>query len=211
MTCTAAPHTPDKRRRHYLADEDLSSLVAQTRLCAVKRGLGRAKQLIAMTDAGNGLEEALRRDSWEDLLCVPDRYHACEHLHGYAKAAHGEGEQAAAWVRQAKAILDGQGGAKLLGHLRLLPAPGGAEAAQEHRKLIGYFANNGHRTVYPRCPGHGWDRGSGPTEAACKVVGARLKQSGMRWVEHGAAEVAPLRALYHSCAHAWDAFFALST
>jgi hypothetical protein len=40
---------------------------------------------------------------------------------------------------------------------------------------------------------------------------ARLKGSGMRWVESGAAEVAPLRALYHSGTHAWDAFFALAT
>ena len=40
--------------------------------------------------------------------------------------------------------------------------------------------------------------GSGVTEAACKVVGARLKGSGMRWVEEGAARVAPLRALYLS-------------
>jgi hypothetical protein len=41
-------------------------------------------------------------------------------------------------------------------------------------------------------------------------VGARLKGSGMRWVEAGAAQVAPLRALYLSGAGAWDAFWALA-
>jgi hypothetical protein len=32
----------------------------------------------------------------------------------------------------------------------------------------------------------------------------------MRWLEQGAAQVAPLRALYQSGAAAWDAFFALA-
>ena len=68
--------------------------------------------------------------------------------------------------------------------------------AEELRKLIGYFENNEHRTDYPSYRSHGWDIGSGPTEAGCKVVGARLKGSGMRWLEEGAAQVAPLRALY---------------
>jgi hypothetical protein len=211
MIYTAVLYTPDKKHSHYLADFDLASLAAQMRLCAVKLGLGRANQLIAVTDAGNGLEEALRRNFWEDLLCILDWYHACEHLHDYVKVVYGEGEQAAAWVKQAKTVLYEQGGTKLLEHLRGLAVPGGAEAAQEHRKLIGYFSNNEHRTDYPSYRSHGWDIGSGPTEAACKIVGARLKQSGMRWVEHGAAEVAPLRALYHSGTHAWDAFFALSS
>ncbi len=83
-------------------------------------------------------------------------------------------------------------------------------AAEELRKLLGYFGDNEHRTDYPAYRRHGWDIGSGPTEAACKVVGARLKQSGMRWVEAGAAQVAPLRALYLSGPEVWDAGWALA-
>jgi hypothetical protein len=60
---------------------------------------------------------------------------------------------------------------------------------EELRKLIGYFENNRHRTDYPRYRACGWDIGSGPTEAGCKIIGERLKGSGMRWVEHGAATV----------------------
>lgn len=210
MIYTAILYTPDKKHAHYLADFDLDRLAAQMRGAAVKLGLGRANQLIAISDAGNGLEEALRRNFWEDLTCVLDWYHASEHLHGYARCRWGEGEQATAWLEQAKGILYEQGGSKLLEYLRSLTVPNNAEAAQEHRKLIGYFQNNEHRTDYPSYRSHGWDVGSGPTEAACKIVGARLKGSGMRWAEHGAAEVAPLRALYHSGPQAWDAFFALS-
>jgi hypothetical protein len=211
MIYAAVLYTPSKQHSHYLVDFDLASLAAQMRRAAIALGLGRANQLIAVTDAGSGLEEALRRNFWEDLLCVLDWYHACEHLHDYVKVVYGEGEPGAAWASRAKTILYEQGGTKLLEHLRGLAVPGGAEAAQEHRKLIGYFSNNEHRTDYPGYRSHGWDIGSGPTEAACKIVGARLKGSGMRWVEKGAAEVAPLRALYHSGSHAWDAFFALST
>ena len=47
---------------------------------------------------------------------------------------------------------------------------------------IGYFENNRHRTDYPSYRQKGWDIGSGPTEAGCKIIGERLKGSGMRWV-----------------------------
>ena len=210
MIYTAILYTPDKSSSHYLVDFDLGSLAAQMRQAAIRLGLGAANQLIAISDAGNGLEEALRGHFWEDLSCILDWYHASEHLHDYAKAAYAEAERAG-FLEKAKTILYEGGGTALLGHLRILPTPEGAEAAEEHRKLIGYFSNNEHRTDYPSYRSHGWDIGSGPTEAACKIVGARLKGSGMRWVEKGAAEVAPLRALYHSGTQAWDAFFALSS
>jgi hypothetical protein len=207
MIYTAVLYTPDKRHSHYLVDFDLAKLAAQMRQAAVKLGLGRADRLIALTDAGNGLGEALLRNFDSGLLCILDWYHASQHLHDYTKVACGETE-AEAWVTQAKAILYEQGGSKLLEHLRSLPIPKGAEAAEEHRKLIGYFSNNEHRTDYPGYRKQGWDIGSGPTEAACKMVGGRLKGTGMRWVEPGAAKVAPLRALYHSGPEVWDAFFA---
>lgn len=60
---------------------------------------------------------------------------------------------------------------------------------------------------YPTYRAQGWDIGSGPTEAGCKVLGGRLKGSGMRWTESGSAEVAALRALYASGEGLWDAFW----
>ena len=43
------------------------------------------------------------------------------------------------------------------------------------------------------------------------MVGSRLKGSGMRWLEEGAACVAPLRALYKSGYEAWDALWDMAT
>ena len=108
-----------------------------------------------------------------------------------------------------RSILYEQGGEALLVYLRALELPPGsaAEVHEELRKLIGYFENNRHRTDYPSCRQKGWDVGSGPTEAGCKIIGERLKGSGMRWVEDGAATVATLRALYVSGGHVWDGFW----
>ena len=211
MLYTAILYTPDKKHHHYLADFDLGLLAGQMRQAAIALGLGRADQLIALTDAGNGIEAALRRHFEDDLLCILDWYHASQHLHAFAVFLHPEAsDKRTAWVEEAKGLLYEQGGEALLSWLRGLAVPSDAVAAEELRKLINYFADNRHRTDYPEYRTHGWDIGSGPTEAACKIVGARLKQSGMRWREQGAAEVAPLRALYLSGAQAWDAFWSLA-
>jgi hypothetical protein len=208
MLYTATLYTPDKSQTHYLVDFDLDRLAAQMRQAATALGLGRANQVIALSDAGNGIEQALRRHFWDDLLCILDWYHAAEHVHAFARCLHPRAAEAqAAWAQQAKGILYEQGGTALVAWLRTLPVPDEAEVAEGLRLVIGYFVDNAHRTNYPEYRAHGWDIGSGPTEAACKVVGARLKQSGMRWVPPGAAKVAPLRALYLSGADAWDTYW----
>jgi hypothetical protein len=211
MLYTAVLYTPDKTRSHYLVDFDLDRLGRQLRQAATRLGLGRADQLVALTDAGNGIEATLRRHFRDDLPCVLDWYHASEHLHEYAKVLHpGEAAAAAAWAKQAKDLLWEQGGTALLMYLRGLPEPAEPAVAEAWRQLLGYFTNHEHRTDYPAYRARGWDVGSGPVEAACKVVGARLKGSGMRWLEAGAAEVAPLRALYQTDPAAWDAFWNLA-
>ncbi len=211
MLYTATLYTKDKSRTHYLVDFDLDQIARQLREAAKALGLGAANQLVAISDGGNGLEEALHRHFWDDLTCILDWYHASQHLHDYAKKLHpGDSPAQAVWANEAKDRLYEQGGSALLDHLRDQPVPGDREVADELRKVIGYFEGNEHRTDYPSYRAHGWDIGSGPTEAGCKIVGARLKGSGMRWLEEGAAQVAPLRALYQSGAAAWDAFWALA-
>jgi hypothetical protein len=134
----------------------------------------------------------------------------CSTTPNYAKKLHPrDAEAAAAWAARAKDLLYERGGTALLLRLRQQPIPGDGEVAGELRKLVGYFQSNEHRADYPSYRSHGWDIGSGPTGAGCKVVGARLKGSGMRWLEEGAAQVAPLRALYQSGAEAWDSFWNL--
>jgi hypothetical protein len=210
MLYTALLYTPQKEHSRYLVDFDLDGLAEQVRSQARAVGLTQVSDLIAVTDGGNGLEEALQRHLADNLTTILDWYHAAEHLCDFAKVWPGsDDETQQQWAQQAKGILYEQGGEALLAFLRgmALPPRTSAEVHEELRKLIGYFENNRHRTDYPTYRQKGWDIGSGPTEAGCKIIGERLKGSGMRWVEDGAATVAVLRALYVSGGKLWDGFW----
>jgi hypothetical protein len=210
MLYTALLYTPHKEHTRYLVDFALDALAEQVRAQARTLGILHVSDLIAVTDGGNGLEEALQRHLAEDLTTILDWYHAAEHLCDFAKVWHAQDATAREqWQQEAKGILYERGGEALLAllHAIALPAGQSAEVREALRKLIGYFENNRHRTDYPSYRAKGWDIGSGPTEAGCKIIGERLKGSGMRWVEDGAATVAALRALYVSGGHLWDGFW----
>jgi hypothetical protein len=211
MLYTALLYTPEKEHSRYLVDFELDGLAEQVRAQARAVGITQVSDLIAVTDGGNGLEEALQRHLAENLTTILDWYHAAEHLGDFAKVWHARDEAARTqWVEEAKGLLYEHGGEALLLSLRALELPPrtSAEVREELRKLIGYFENNRHRTDYPSYRQKGWDIGSGPTEAGCKIIGERLKGSGMRWVEDGAATVATLRALYVRDGKLWDGFWA---
>jgi hypothetical protein len=210
MLYTALLYTPEKEHTRYLVAFELDELAEQVREQTRAVGVEQVNDLIAVTDGGNGLEEALQRNLAENITTILDWYHAAEHLCDFAKAWHADEEARSAWQQEAKGILYEQGGEALLAYLRGIELPPRTSAAvqEELRKLIGYFENNRHRTDYPTYRRKGWDIGSGPTEAGCKIIGERLKGSGMRWVEEGAATVAALRALYVSSSKLWDGFWA---
>jgi hypothetical protein len=210
MLYTALLYTPEKEHTRYLVDFELDALAEQVRSQARALGIAQVSDLIAITDGGNGLEEALQRNLAENLTTILDWYHAAEHLCDFAKVWHAHDEEACTqWQTQTKGLLYEQGGEALLAYLQTieLPPRTSPHVQEELRKLIGYFKNNRHRTAYPSYRQKGWDIGSGPTEAGCKIIGERLKGSGMRWVEDGAATVASLRALYVSGGKLWDGFW----
>lgn len=210
MLYTALVYTPDKRHTRYLVDFDLDALAFQVRALAQALGVPRVADLIAITEGGNGLEEALGRHLAEDVQTILDWYHAAQHVHAFANVWHArDAEAAQRWSHEAKAVLYEKGGEALLEHLHAVALPKGprSEIRDELRKLIGYFENNRHRIDYPTYRANGWDIGSGPTEAGCKIIGERLKGSGMRWAESGAATVGVLRALYVSSSKLGDGYW----
>jgi hypothetical protein len=210
MLYTALLYTPEKEHTRYLVEFELDELAGQVRAQARALGLLQVSDLIAVTDGGNGLEEALQRHLADNLTTILDWWHAAEHICDFAKIRQPHDDEARdTWQQHAKDILYEQGGEALLTHLHALPLPPDAspEVKEGFRTLIGYFENNRHRTDYPTYRQKGWDIGSGPTEAGCKIIGERLKASGMRWVEEGAATVAALRALYVSGGKVWDGYW----
>src|SRR5207253_11152792 len=120
----------------------------------------------------NVVDEAVQRHLADYLSTVLDCCHAAEHICVFAKVWLSRDEEACTqWQHEAKSILYEQGGEALLAHLQALELPPrtSAEVHEELRKLIGYFENNRHRTDYPTYRQNGWDIGSGPTEAGCKI------------------------------------------
>lgn len=89
------------------------------------------------------------------------------------------------------------------------PAEAAAEAREKWQLLREHVQKKRHRTDYPAYRARGWDVGSGPTEAGCKVIGKRVKSGGMRWLQGCSVEVAALKALYASGMGLWDAFWRL--
>ncbi len=70
-------------------------------------------------------------------------------------------------------------------------------------RLVSYVSDRRDMIRYPEFQAKGWQIGSGPTEATCKTLTARLKGSGMRWDADNTAEAAmALEASTHS--DQWD-------
>ena len=124
-----------------------------------------------------------------------------------ARVWHGDG--AARWAEQAVGVMRAEGGAGLLGWLATHgPPEESSDAVSEAwRLLLGYVGSNVHRMDYPTYRDRGWDIGSGPTEAGCKIVGSRLRGAGMKWWKPQSAQVAALRALLLSNEGLWEGFW----
>lgn len=177
---------------------------------AAQVGMGRADRWVALSDGGAGIEDWLRTHFPRVEAVILDFYHAAEHLCDWAKALHPQGSEAervgGEWCHRLKH----EGGAAVLRALRDVDVSRrSADVEEAHRQLLGYFENQAHRMDYPSDRAKGWRIGSGPVEAACKlVVNRRLKGSGMRWSESGADAVCHLRALFRSERGQWDACWA---
>jgi hypothetical protein len=189
----------------------LAALGEPLRRQAAQVGMGAADRWVGISDGGSGVEEWLRANFGRVEAVVLDFYHAAEHLGEWAKARHPDdpaasGELAGAWCHRLKH----DGGGAVRAGLWALDVSGWPAAAREaHRQLLVYSDNQVHRMDYPGYRAKGWPIGSGPVEAACKlVVGQRLKGSGMRWSAAGADAVCHLRSLFRSEKGQWDAFWA---
>jgi hypothetical protein len=65
-------------------------------------------------------------------------------------------------------------------------------------RLLNYVSERREMIRYPEFLEKGWQIGSGPTEATCKTLTARLKGSGMRWDADNAEALMALEALTQS-------------
>ena len=128
---------------------------------------------------------------------VLDYYHLREHVLAAGEAVFGQATAAGeAWRERMMALVLEQGPVRLLeelGDLRRLQR--GPLKRRGLEKLQNYVAARVQMLDYPSFRAKGWDIGSGPTEAFCKTLTARLKGPGMRWDNPNAEGLMALAAL----------------
>lgn len=188
---------------------ELDPLGLALRRQAAQVGWDAAEQQLAISDAGNGLEDFARKafPLAESLL---DFFHASEHVAALAGAYHPDDAAATAtqtveWCQRLKHA----GGAALLAEWEQLDAGRWRGWRSEvYRQQVQYFRNHQHRMDYPRYVANGWQIGSGPVESGCKrLVTQRLKGAGMRWSPRGTDAMCHLRALLLCHPNQWDDYW----
>lgn len=200
--CVGAVYTAKHSRRalrsqqiSYVTDLGSRSRFSQQLwLEAQRRGLPQAQRTVFIGDGAQWLWETAH-DLFPQALQILDWYHASTYIWAVAHEVHPKDATAARqWAEAHLALLAHSQTDQLLTCLQGLAAAGSPMGAAA-RSALTYLTNNRTRLDYARYRQLGLQIGSGAIESACNhLIGARLKQAGMRWNLGNARAVAKLRA-----------------
>ena len=192
----------DETQDHRLVSGTRGDCEAAGRLMRREAGriaFDRAAEKVGNVDGSPWIRNQIERQSLPLDELGLDFYHLGENVHKarcevYGEEDHGGKEWAGDVLHQFKH--DGYEATwkKLLGW-RLRLRRGGRKAAD---RLLNYVSERREMIKYPGFRTKGWQIGSGPTEATCKTLTARLKGSGMRWDANNAEALMALEALTQS-------------
>lgn len=203
QTTTDAEGCPvrDPQSTTYWASfESSETFGVRVRQAALNRGMAEASTVIYLGDGAAWVWETART-CFPQAVQILDYFHASQHVVALAKAVYADPGTANNWAIRWQSLLYDSELDTLLAEVRTAAGPRPSEAAQGE---IDYLERNRSRIDYLRYRKEGWFIGSGVVEAGCKrVIGQRLKQSGMFWTEAGATAVASLRCALLS-AGGWD-------
>jgi hypothetical protein len=184
----------------FAAIEEIGEFAPQWWGWAERLGVGEQKVNVYGDGAEWIWEHAeMRFANWEGTL---DIYHSSEWLSGAAKAACGEGTQAAAqWLKEARLALLKAGYVGLCEYVNQsaewVPNRAGLEEASPG--LLNYLCGHRDRLNYAKRLHTGEPIGSGLIEGACKqMIGRRMKQTGARWDVTNANRMAFLCSLAYT-------------
>ena len=181
----------------FVSADQFGSLV---RRAALARGGASAQRVIFLGDGAAWVWE-IARTCFPQAVQILDYYHASEHLMDLARALYDDPGCARNWALRWQSLVYDSQLDDLFADVRAVTGPTPAEAVQRE---LDYLERNRARLDYRLYRAQGWFIGSGVVEAGCKrVIGQRLKQSGMFWRETGATAVASLRCALLS-AGGWD-------
>jgi len=179
---------------YYASLEEAASFGELVWGTAVQHQADRAKELVFVCDGAAWIWKLVQH-YFPKAVQIVDWYHASQYLSAVAEAYPGSKAQQVAWLDEMKTLLwEGQIAAILQECKGLLQTVG--TAAQ---KLITYYTNNQERMRYADFKHAGYFIGSGTVESGCKqLFTMRLKRSGARWAQAGAAAVAKARSAWLS-------------
>jgi hypothetical protein len=172
----------------------------QTLLAARQRGLAQAGQIIYLGDGAAWVWE-IARTCFPQAAQILDYYHASEHVAALAKAIYADPGTAQNWAIRWQSLLYDSQLDELFAdvHTACPTLP-----TDDVQRELDYLERNRMRMDYRAYRQRGWFIGSGVVEAGCKrVIGQRLKQSGMFWTQSGATAVLSLRCALLSVG-GWD-------
>jgi hypothetical protein len=198
----------DEDQGHRLVTGTRGDCEAAGRL--MRRGAGRirldrADEKVGNVDGSPWIRHQIERQSRPLDALGLDFYHLSENVHKARREIYGEEDEAGErWAGELLHVFKHDGyeaaWAQLL-EWRLAPPRGGSAAD----RLVNYVSERREMIRYPEFRTKGWQIGSGPTEATCKTLTARLKGSGMRWDGDNAEALMALEALTQS--GQWDAYW----
>lgn len=176
---------------------------------ATKLRLDKADEKISISDGAKWIRKQFQIHlSMLDAMIL-DYYHLSEHVAKAANVCFGQGgDKAEQWRTKTLSAVYEEGPATMLTQINQTRKTVRAKAKREElRKLEQYVAERAEMLDYPTFREQGFDIGSGPTEAFCKTLTARLKGSGMRWDSPNAEGMMALAALDQT--GQWNAYWLL--
>jgi hypothetical protein len=172
------------------ADEGGVELGRRLQWEAVRRGVGRAKEILVIGDGAAWIWN-VAADRWKDATELLDFYHASEHVWALGKALYGD-DHARPWVEQRLHELRHGQEKRFLEALGRVKAPRG-KAGKEVRKERKYFIKQKKRLNYQEIDQRGWPIGSGAVESACSGQQGRFKRRGQIWTKPGLKNLSALK------------------
>jgi hypothetical protein len=167
---------------------------------AARIHLDQADEKIGNVDGSPWIRNQVKRQSLPLDALGLDFYHLADNVHKARRVVFGEEDEAGTtWAGDVLHTFkhDGYdaGWQKLVAWRAPLRGQAKRKAAD---MLLGYVSDRRDMILYPEFTAKGWQIGSGPTEATCKTLTARLKGSGMRWDPSNAEALMALEALSQS-------------
>jgi hypothetical protein len=166
----------------------------------------QADEKVGNVDGSPWIRNQVQRQSLPLDALGLDFYHLGENVHKARRDIYGEDDEAGNhWAADLLHTFkhDGYEAAwnQLLPWRLALPRRRRSRADQ----LLNYVSERRDMIGYPAFQAKGWQIGSGPTEATCKTLTARLKGSGMRWDGDNAEAIMGLEAIEQS--GQWDEYW----